>query len=176
MRPQFLALTLLACGLALPACAQTAPATPAANQVMNLFFDAGDLPAAIAKLKAARVNNQPLVTQPRLLNMPPYRVQLEYRPGAAPAIIHDIDAEMMVVVEGAGTVVTGGKLVNETRTNAANRAGPSIEGGQSREIGPGDVILVPENVAHQVIPGSGQEIVIISIHMPRPAQPGWSWP
>ena len=176
MRPQFLALTLLACGLALPACAQTAPAAPAANQVMNLFFDAGDLPAAIAKLKAARVNNQPLVTQPRLLNMPPYRVQLEYRPGAAPAIIHDIDAEMMVVVEGTGTVVTGGKLVNETRTNAANRAGPSIEGGQSREIGPGDVILVPENVAHQVIPGSGQEIVIISIHMPRPAQPGWSWP
>jgi mannose-6-phosphate isomerase-like protein (cupin superfamily) len=178
MRAHLYALAFAVTGFALPACAQSAPApaAPAANQVMNLFFDAADLPAAIAKLKAARTNNQPLVTQPRLLNMPPYRVQLEYRPGAAPAIIHDIDAEMMVVVEGTGTVVTGGKLVNETRTNAANRAGPSIEGGETREIGPGDVILVPENVAHQVIPGSGQEIVIISIHMPRPAQPGWSWP
>jgi len=179
MRPQFLALILLASGLSLPACAQpapAAPAVPAANQVVNLFFDGGDLPAAIAKLKAARVNDQPLVTQPRLLNMPPYRVQLEYRPGTAPATVHEIDAELMFIVQGTGAIVTGGKVVDEKRTNATNLAGPSITGGQSRDISPGDVILIPENVPHQVIPASGQEVVIISFHMPRPAQPGWSWP
>jgi mannose-6-phosphate isomerase-like protein (cupin superfamily) len=177
MRAHLFALALAVTGFALPACAQPAPAAaPAANQVVNLFFDGADLPAAIAKLKAARVNNQPLVTQPRLLNMPPYRVQLEYRPGTAQATVHEIDAEMMVVVEGTGTIVTGGKVVGETRTNASNRAGPSIEGGQSREISPGDVILIPENVPHQVMPAAGQEVVIISVHMPRPAQPGWSWP
>ncbi len=174
MRTQLLAFMLLASSVALPACAQTAPAaTPAA---VNLFFDAGDLPAAIAKLKAARVNNQPLVTQPRLLNMPPYRVQLEYRPGTAPATVHEIDAEMMVIVQGAGTLITGGKLAGETRTNPTNLAAPTITDGQSRDIAPGDVILIPENTPHQVSPAAGEEIVIISVHMPRPAQAGWSWP
>jgi len=170
MRTQLLAFMLLASSVALPACAQTAPAA------VNLFFDAGDLPAAIAKLKAARVNNQPLVTQPRLLNMPPYRVQLEYRPGTAPATVHETDAEMMMIVQGAGTLITGGKLAGETRTNPTNLAAPTITDGQSRDIAPGDVILIPENTPHQVAPAAGEEIVIISVHMPRPAQAGWSWP
>ncbi len=157
---------------ALPAFAQTAPATPP----MHLFMAGGDLKAAIAKLKAARVGDQPLVKEPRLLSLPPYRAQLEYRPGTAPANVHETDAEMVYVLEGAGFVVTGGKLVNESRTDATNLAGVSIAGGTSQVIAVGDVFLIPENTPHQFTPSATNPLVLISVHMPRPAQPGWSWP
>ena len=40
----------------------------------------------------------------------------------------------MVVLQGAGNIVTGGKLVNQTRTNANNLSGASIEGGNSQTV------------------------------------------
>ena len=157
---------------AVPAFAQTAPApTPP-----KMFFAGTDLPAAIAKLKAARVGDQPLVLEPRLLSLPPYRVQLEYRPGTAPATVHEKDLEMMYILEGAGTITTGGKLVDEKRTNADNLAGSSITGGKPQAVAAGDVLLIPENTPHQVAPNSATPIVILAVHMPRPAQGGWSWP
>ena len=44
--------------------------------------------------------------------------------------------------------VTGGKLRNETRTNAANLSGSGIDGGQSRHVAKGDVFVVPAGVPH----------------------------
>lgn len=173
---KLLAFTCFASLLILPAHAQTASAPAPAAPMVKLFSAAADLPAAIAKLKAARVGDQPLVVEPRLLSLPPYRVQLEYRPGIAPATVHEKDAEMMYILEGTGTIVTGGKLVGETRTNADNLAGTSIADGKPQAIAPGDVVLIPENTPHQVTPKSGAAIVIMSVHMPRPAQAGWSWP
>ena len=46
-----------------------------------------------------------------------------------PASVHEKEAELFYVIDGSGTLVTGGKLVGETRTNADNLAGTAIEGG-----------------------------------------------
>ena len=48
-------------------------------------------------------------------------------------------------MDGSATMVTGGKLTAETRTNAENLSGTGIEGGVSRHIAKGDFIMVPEN-------------------------------
>jgi hypothetical protein len=37
--------------------------------------------------------------------------------------VHELDAELFYVIDGSGTVVTGGKLTGETRTNAENLRG-----------------------------------------------------
>ena len=58
-------------------------------------------------------------------------------PPAAPrlfAAAHDKDAELFHVVEGAGTLVTGGTLKDERRTNPDNLTGTAIEGGTSRKL------------------------------------------
>jgi len=44
--------------------------------------------------------------------------------------------------------MTGGKLVNEKRTNADNLSGTAIEGGSSRNVAKGDFIIVPEKTPH----------------------------
>jgi mannose-6-phosphate isomerase-like protein (cupin superfamily) len=74
------------------------------------------------------------------------------------AIAHSQVTEIYYVIDGAGTFVTGGRMTNPSEvdregTTVKVLVGPSttgagIDGGQSRKIGPGDVIIVPPGVAH----------------------------
>jgi hypothetical protein len=89
----------------------------------------------IAKAKKERKPDQANYLQ-TLLRLAPYGVNLEYRVEGVdtPATQHEKEAELIFVVDGACTFVTGGKLVNEKRTNATNLSGTSVEGGSSRRI------------------------------------------
>ena len=104
-------------------------ASPAAARTM---VSAADVTALIAKAKADRKDNQPIVAQ-SLIQLAPYNVSLEYRASVGNAAVHDTEAELFYVVEGSATLVTGGKLTNETRPNAENITGSGIEGGVSRQ-------------------------------------------
>ena len=165
MRAQFLALTFLASAVA--ATALAAPAPP-----RNTFMNNKEIMGLIDKAKADRKDNAPLVAEP-ILSLAPYRAQLEYRPGTSPAAVHEKDAELMVVLEGTGNIVTGGKLVEEKRNNANNLGGSSIPGGKSQAVVKGDMLIVPANTPHQVIPTGGAPIVLMTLHV---ADPPMGWP
>ena len=74
------------------------------------------------------------------------------------AISHSQVTEVYHIIEGAGTLVTGGEMVEPTPSPAdgntvkvlvgPSTGGTSIRGGQSRRVGPGDVIVIPPGVAH----------------------------
>jgi mannose-6-phosphate isomerase-like protein (cupin superfamily) len=121
---------------------QSAPST---EKPTKLFTSAADVTALIAKAKSERKEGQPLVTEP-MLELGTYDGHLEYRASVGNASVHEKEAEMFYVIDGAATLVTGGKLVKETRTNAANLSGSAIEGGTSRSIAKGDFILVPRTL------------------------------
>jgi mannose-6-phosphate isomerase-like protein (cupin superfamily) len=165
MRAQLLAFTFLAGIIASDAIAQ-----PAAPPMKN-FIATPEIMALVEKAKADRKPDQPLVAEP-ILSLAPYRAQIEYRPAVSPAAVHEKDAELMYVLEGTGTIVTGGKLTQEKRTNAANLSGVSIEGGKGQAVAKGDFFFVPENTPHQVTPTGGAPIVLITMHVPRPV----AWP
>lgn len=147
------------------AMAQQPPAQPSAA-AMKTFASSSDVQALIAKAKADRKEGQPMISEPILL-LPPYRASLEYRVAVAPAAIHEREAEVFYVIDGTATMVTGGKLINERRTNAENLSGSSIEGGTSRNIAKGDFIVVPENTAHGFSAIDGT-LILMTLHVPRP--------
>jgi mannose-6-phosphate isomerase-like protein (cupin superfamily) len=74
------------------------------------------------------------------------------------AISHSQVTEVYHIIEGAGTLVTGGAMLEPTPSPAdgntvkvlvgPSTGGTSIRGGQSRRVGPGDVIVIPPGVAH----------------------------
>jgi mannose-6-phosphate isomerase-like protein (cupin superfamily) len=169
MRATLLACTCLAALLATSASGARAqsPTPPAAA-----FMNSKDIMALVEKAKADIKPNAPTQAEPILL-LAPYRAQLEYRPGTGPAALHEADAELMVVLDGTGDIVTGGTLVNEKRTNASNRSGTSIKDGTSHKVAKGDMILIPANSPHQVIPGGGAPIVLMTMHTPFPPK---DWP
>ena len=74
------------------------------------------------------------------------------------AISHSQVTEVYHIIEGVGTLVTGGDMLEPTPSPAdgntvkvlvgPSTGGTSIRGGQSRKVGPGDVIVIPQGVAH----------------------------
>ena len=145
--------------LAVPALAQ-APAAPE----MKTFTASAEVQALIAEVRKAH-KAEPTLARP-LLTLAPIRAQMEYRTATGPAAVHEKEAELFYVIEGTGTLTTGGKLKDEKRTNATNLTGSGIDGGQSRTVAKGDFIIVPENTPHQYT-GIQGELILMSLHVPR---------
>jgi mannose-6-phosphate isomerase-like protein (cupin superfamily) len=167
MRTSIIAVTFITTLAALASSAFAQQAAPP----LNTFMSNKDILALVDKAKADREGDAPLVAEP-ILQLAPYKAQLEYRPGTSPAAFHEKDAELMVVLDGTGNIVTDGKLVDEKRVNANNLSGSSITGGVTHAVVKGDMIIIPANTPHQVIPTGGAPIVIMTMHVPHPAA-GW---
>jgi len=161
------------------ACAFIVVATSAASSAFaqspgapaTAFMNSKDIMGLVDKAKADRKEGVPVTAEP-ILQLAPYKAQLEYRPIGGPAALHEKDAELMVVLQGAGNIVTGGRMVDGKRVNASNWTAPSIEGGTSHLVVKGDMILIPANSPHQVTPSGGAPIVLMTMHVPYPPA-GW---
>ena len=134
------------------------------------FASAADVAALLAKAKADHKDGQPIVAE-NILHLAPYNASLEYRSAVGPAAVHEREAEMFYVIEGSGTLTTGGKLKDEKRTNAENLTGTGIEGGNSQALAKGDFAIVPENTPHWFSAINGT-IVLMSLHVPRTTAAG----
>ena len=152
---------LVLAAFALPAAAQAPRALTQAS--------AADVQALIAKAKADQKPGSKLTVEP-LLRLAPYGVNLEYRTGVAPAAVHETEAELFYIIDGSATVVTGGKLAGETRTNPTNLSGTGIEGGESRKVAKGDFWIVPQGTPHWFSSVDGT-LVLMSFHLPRTTNP-----
>jgi mannose-6-phosphate isomerase-like protein (cupin superfamily) len=121
---------------------------------LKTFCSSADVQALIAKAKAERKDGQAIVTE-KILSFAPYAATLEYRAIGGNAAVHEKDAEMMYVIEGSGTIVTGGRM-----------NGAKIDGGQARKVSKGDFLVVPQGTPHQFT-GSDGNLVLMTIKMPR---------
>ena len=129
------------------------------------YASAADVAALLAKAKADHKEGQPIVAE-TILQLAPYRANMEYRSSVGPASVHEKEAELFYVIDGSATLMTGGKLENEKRTNAENLTGTGIEGGHSQAVAKGDFVIVPENTPHWFSAINGT-IVLMSLHVPR---------
>ena len=91
------------------------------------------------------------------------------------AVEHNDITEVYHVITGTGTLVTGGTLEHPKSAdpNSAmvkNAVGPSslgerIEAGISRQIGPGDVVIIPPNTPHWFSAVTSDEIVYLVVRV-----------
>ncbi len=158
MKRLILAAVLLA---PLPAFAQ--PATPPTK----LYGSAADVQALVAKAKAEHKGGN---TTELVVNAQGYPFQLEYRTGTTPPSIHPTHAELIEIIEGSCTLITGGTLVGAkpAAPGAMTQGGTSIEGGSSRKVAKGDYIMVPANTPHQYTEVQG--LIMMTLHMPVDAK------
>ena len=140
-----------------------------ASPPMKLFTAGADIPALIAKAKADQKSPTINSVEP-LAVYGPYRVLLEYRTGLTPPTVHHGQTELVYVLQGHATLVTGGHLTGilPPRPGSTTDMGTRIEGAdRSQPLAQGDVLLVPAETAHQFQDIKG-EFVIISVHMFMP--------
>jgi len=121
---------------------KTAPATHVTKDQIQEF---------IAKLPRGRILDSPI----RAVDVGGYRVGVfaVVRPKDSPqdAIYHDTNmTEILYILEGSATLITGG-TIPDARPPArpgGNFTGSRIDGGTSRHVVPGDVIITPGRTPH----------------------------
>jgi quercetin dioxygenase-like cupin family protein len=159
MKPLFLAAMLLLAASA--ATAQTGGAIiVGAQQVEQIRQNA----------RAAQAPTAPSLSRP-IITAGPYALNLEHRTGKAPASVHPAEAEVIIVLDGAGTVTTGGMLVNSTAGANGNLSGTDIANGAPQHAVKGDMLIVPQGTAHMMVPDAGGTLVLATLHLPRTAEP-----
>src|SRR6266567_1263204 len=80
-----------------------------------------------------------------------YMVHTSRREKPGQAEIHTKDVDVIYVMQGSATFITGGEAVDAKETAPNELRGSSIRNGQTRQIAKGDVIVVPTGVPHQFL-------------------------
>ena len=154
-------LVCLAIGATTFAQAPAASAPPPTDRTKASRFAAADLAAAIAKLPGDRATSSV-----RIFTLAPYNVNVERRlPMTQGASLHEAQAELFFVIDGSATLLTGGKLIGETR-NGTNLSGRGIEGGTSQKFSKGDFLLVPSGIPHQFV-DIQSPLQLMSMYLPN---------
>jgi quercetin dioxygenase-like cupin family protein len=136
-----MALTLLAASTLLATFIESPAAqAPSSASQPATYVTGADLAAALKKATEAN----PDMSTARIQNTDHYRINIVRRGKGAGAMAHQPGTELHYIIEGAGTLATGGRLVRP----AAGGGPSSIEGGQVRRVAKGDAILIPENTPH----------------------------
>lgn len=142
-------------GAAQAAAEPAAPAPPPGSA--GIFKANTDLQAA---LKQAIAKTNDMAASPIALT-DQYRVNIVHRPKANGAIAHPGYTELHYIIEGSGTVVTGGRIVRKEGAPA------SIEGGETHKVAKGDIIIVPAGSAHMYSEVNG-EITYLEVRFVAP--------
>ena len=77
-----------------------------------------------------------------------YMVNTSRRNTPGQAEIHRLDTDIIYVVEGTATFVTGGNAIEPKEIEPNEIRGSRIDGGETRQLSKGDVIIVPNNTPH----------------------------
>jgi glc operon protein GlcG len=77
-----------------------------------------------------------------------YMVHASHRDAAGMAEVHELDADIIYVLDGSATFVTGGTAENVKVTAPNELRGTGIRGGETRRLVKGDVLIVPKGTPH----------------------------
>jgi quercetin dioxygenase-like cupin family protein len=94
------------------------------------------------KVAAALAKGGSLVTRPDLL------VSGSHREKGGQVEVHDKETDVLYILDGEATFVTGGQMVGGKVSQPGQWLGSDITGGQMRHIAKGDVFVVPAGVPH----------------------------
>jgi uncharacterized protein GlcG (DUF336 family)/mannose-6-phosphate isomerase-like protein (cupin superfamily) len=86
-----------------------------------------------------------------LLDTPGYKVDAARRTAPGEVEYHERVVDIMHVVEGSATVVTGGELLEPRIVGGGELRARALRGGTTRELAAGDVLVIPAGVPHQFI-------------------------
>jgi mannose-6-phosphate isomerase-like protein (cupin superfamily) len=90
-----------------------------------------------------------------LLDARPYKVDAGRRTAPGEVEFHTSVTDIMYVLEGAATVVTGGEMVDRRQVGPGEYRASATRGGTSQRLARGDVMVIPAGVPHwfKEVPG-----------------------
>lgn len=107
-------------------------------------------------------------TVAKILNKyPGSSTMLVFRDKTGQSELHQNMADVIVVLEGQGVLISGGSMVNG-KTSAPNEVrGDGVQGGTRVAMKVGDILHVPAGIPHQVILEPGNSILYFAAKVPQ---------
>jgi mannose-6-phosphate isomerase-like protein (cupin superfamily) len=96
------------------------------------------------KVSTALAKGGPLVNAPDMH----LTVSGSHREKAGGVEVHDTETDVMYVVDGSATFVTGGTMIGGKDTKPGQHLGTDIQGGETHHLTKGDVVVVPAGTPH----------------------------
>ena len=142
------------------------------RESMSSAMDVAPSAAQITFLEASRVDDA-FKKGEVLVNKGNYMVHASHRDGNGMAEVHTEDTDIIYVLEGSATLVTGGTVVNPATIAPGEIRGASVRGGTARTITKGDVIVVPDGVPHwfEQVPGP-LNYYVVKVRRAQPERSG----
>ena len=105
------------------------------------------MPSKVTYFPSKQVS-QAFVKGMPLIEIENYKVHASHRDESGIAEIHTRDTDIIYVLEGNATFVTGGTAVDPKTIAPEEIRGKEIRGGEARRIVKGDVVVVPNGIPH----------------------------
>jgi mannose-6-phosphate isomerase-like protein (cupin superfamily) len=86
-----------------------------------------------------------------LLDTDRYKLDAGRRVAPGEVEYHERVVDVMHVVQGTATVVTGGEMREAREVAPGELRAPAVDGGTRHELGEGDVLAIPNGVPHQFV-------------------------
>lgn len=77
-----------------------------------------------------------------------YMVHASHRDKAGVVEVHEYDTDIVYVLKGSATLITGGTPVGIKTIAPHEFRAPTANGGETRTLVPGDVVIIPNGVPH----------------------------
>src|SRR5579871_1136222 len=125
------------------------------------YWSAADL-KEMGKTLAPKVNAQKVALE-ALGDFGKDRAVLVHREGSGEGELHETDADVIMVVSGAGTLLIGGTMPGSKKTAPGEMRAPAVQGGEMQTMSPGDVLHIPAKIPHQVMVDAGKQITYFTL-------------
>lgn len=79
--------------------------------------------------------------------------------------------DLMMIESGSATLLVGGTVSGGRQTAPGEQRGGSIDGGATQPLAPGDVMVIPAGVPHQVVVPPGGSVTYVVVKIPPSAAP-----
>jgi mannose-6-phosphate isomerase-like protein (cupin superfamily) len=94
-----------------------------------------------------------------------HAIKLSERTVSGGAEIHSHFDDVMIVMEGNATLISGGELIDAHAGSNGESTGSGIRNGVVQSISTGDVVHVPAGIPHQLLiaPGTSYSALVIKV-------------
>jgi mannose-6-phosphate isomerase-like protein (cupin superfamily) len=96
---------------------------------------------------------------------PGYTMMLSVLSRSGDAVMLEDVSEILLVLDGRATLVTGGTLDRSQRVGPGKISGAAINGGSSRELRAGDLVHLPARTPHQLLLGGDKTISCLVVQV-----------
>ncbi len=115
---------------------------------VSTFETADKAPASSVTYLPAKQVSQAFVKGMPLIRGANYKVDASHREEPGVVEVHTRDTDIIYMLEGSATLVTGGTMIDGKNIEPEEIRGKQSRGGESRVITKGDVIIIPNGTPH----------------------------